>query len=206
MRPAAAVLAVLAALATLPGLPPAARAEPRDFTAGVSLGRAWHEQSYSDEANPTLGLWARVGVGRLLSVQLELQQITSPYGGDKIRSGSALLVLDLVGSGRLVPMLFAGGGLDRATYFGGDIEGHHFEGGVGLEYRSSGGLFIGADLRLGGRSLDNGDIILTGGGAEPLDDAACCGDPGRGGSIALFAPAIAEGEYRAMRVTAGVRF
>src|SRR6187401_2796568 len=53
-------------------------------------------------------------------------------------------------------MLFVGAGLDRATYFGGEFGSHHFKGGIGLEYRASSGLFIGAELRRGGRAARRG--------------------------------------------------
>lgn len=197
MRPAAAAVIAAVAATALPA--PAARAEPRGFTAGVSIGRAWNEQDGGGEEHRTLGLWGRTALGRRLSLQLELQQVKAPYDDAKIRSGTALLVLDLVVGSRLVPMLFAGAGLDRATYYGGAIDGRHFEGGIGLEYRADGGLFVGVDLRRGGRSLDNGDVILDGGPVPAIGGGApCCGD-------ALFAP-VNEGEYRAMRVTLGVRF
>jgi hypothetical protein len=75
------------------------------------------------------------------------------------------------------------------------VDGHHFEGGLGLEYRAQGGLVIGLDVRLGGRSLENSDVVI----ASP-DQSPPIIDDGR------FVYGVAEGEYRAARLTAGVRF
>ena len=90
-------------------------------------------------------------------------------------------------------MILAGVGLDSAsTSWGESTDAHHFEGGYGLEYRADGGLVVGGDARIGGRSIDSqssGTVpVMTG--------------------VALRAPAstLEEGEYRSARVYVGVRF
>ena len=65
------------------------------------------------------------------------------------------------------------------------------EGGFGLEYRAESRLTVGADARLGGRSIDEDATIQL--------DAA--------NSIRFAGPTVMrEGEYRAVRLTLGVRF
>ena len=64
------------------------------------------------------------------------------------------------------------------------------EGGFGLEYRSDGGLVIGGEFRLGGRSIDEQDVYYAN------DDV-----------IALWGPeSLHAGEYRTARVFAAIRF
>lgn len=184
--------AALAAVLLLCALSSIATAESGTVSAGVSLGRSIDEGV--EEPSQTMGLWGRVGLGSRFSGQLELQQLEASYGDDRIRSGTALLVLDVLGGSdrRLMPMIVVGAGLDRATIFGNqEIDGRHYEGGAGLEYRSADGLTLGLDLRLGGRSLDNGDVILA--------------DAARGPAL-LIAPPISEGPYKSLRLTLGLRF
>jgi len=201
VRIAASAAAVIAAGAALPS---AARAEG---VLGVSIGRSEDVQGASGEANHTLGVLGRMSLGGRLSGQLELQQTEAPGDGSRLRSATALLVIDLVQGSRLVPMLVGGAGLDRASFLGGGVtmEGHHFEGGLGLEYRTDGGFFVGADLRLGGRSIENDQVVLDGAGGIP--------PPPPPGSFPppidpkpLVVTGIAEGEYRTLRLTIGARF
>lgn len=176
----------------LVALPSVAAARP--ITAGVALGISHGQDDADDQANSTLGVFARVGLTSRLAAQLEVQRIrmddTYGAGGD-LKTGTALLVVELGRTGRLVPTLAVGVGLDRASddYYGATT-GHHIEGGLGLEYRFDGGLTLGADVRVGGRSVD--DKVYA------YDDKAV---------IALYAPSpLEEGEYRSARVTLGVRF
>ena len=55
--------------------------------------------------------------------------------------------------GQFVPLMMAGIGLDDANANFSDSSGYHIEGGFGLEYRADGGLVIGGDARMGGRSV-----------------------------------------------------
>ena len=156
-------------------------------------------------------------LSRRVSGQVEVVRIQSPPPVDdsQVRSGTVMIVVDVRPGGRLVPVIFAGGGLDRVTFFSGDIamKGRHYEGGVGLEYRADGGLFVGVDVRLGGRSIDNDSLVLDGGvgGGEvppvdvPRPGAAPPGAPPPS-DPPLGIPGIAEGEYTAWRLTVGARF
>ena len=125
--------------------------------------------------------------------------------GVDVRKATALLVVDLGAHGRLVPTLLAGIGMDRAeSTYGGTSEARHIEGGFGLEYRAAGGLTIGADVRMGGRTLHE-----PGYETQPVYD----GGPGYRdcldacGTGLTYAPStLREGEYRTARITVGVRF
>jgi hypothetical protein len=75
------------------------------------------------------------------------------------------------------------------------MRSHHFEGGLGIEYRGYERWVIGADLRLGGRSIENGAIVLTGADGPPPIGASPSSLNG-----------IPEGAYLALRLSAGIRF
>jgi len=186
---------VFAAVLVL-ALPSAAVAGP--ITAGVSLGLA---QSKADaelgtDSQQTVGLFGRLGFSSRISGQLEVSRYQTDDGTNAtIRTGTALLVVDLKDRGPWMPVLVAGIGLDHAVDPSGlssTTRGHHIEGGLGLEYRSAGGFTLGADVRLGGRSID--DQVVA------QDDILCFVAP-------CFGPSpLKEGEYRSARVTLGVRF
>jgi hypothetical protein len=172
------------------------------ITAGVSLGLAQSKSDALDDPNHTIGLFGRLAFTKRLAGQLELARFQSDgYIGGNMRTGTALLVVDLANTRHFVPTLVAGIGFDSedtgcpTCTFQGTQTGHHIEGGFGLEYRSDGGFTLGADVRMGGRSLDSGS------GGEPLMPLA--------GKTIELAPAPArfsEGEYRSARVTLGIRF
>jgi hypothetical protein len=176
--------AALLALALLPAL-----ADARPITAGASIGRIQSEVNADGEASDTYQLFGRIGFTSRLSAQIELQKIEDPYAD--VRSFTGLLVVELAGSqSRLMPLLVAGLGVDSAKTDYSEAHGTHKEGGLGLEYRADGGFTIGADVRLGGRSVDQSDQVV------PLGE----------GMIGLWAPAMAEGEYRSARLYAAIRF
>jgi Outer membrane protein beta-barrel domain len=198
MRIAASVVALLVPI-TLPTL---AAAKP--VTAGVSFG-THHDKVDSDgEGNRSLGLFGRVGLARRLSAQLEIMKIETDeqtWTPTSIRVGTLSLRLDLVDpmKSRLVPTVSFGAGFDRASTDYDTTEGHHFEGGVGLEYRAEGGFNIGIDLRFGGRSVEE-ELDYVNDGTPPPETTGAprplVYDPG----------GLREGEYRAIRVTAGIAF
>lgn len=170
------------------------------LTVGASAGLFHNKQDAQDglDSQQTLGLWGRIGLTRRLSGQLELTRHEAQYGcatctfgtSTDVRVISGVVVIDLADGGRWVPTLLAGFGIDRDD---GSLpsRGTHIEGGFGLEYRAAGGLTIGADARMGGRSLDDEVTIQA----------------GRPGAIEFVGPTtMRAGEYRALRVTAGVRF
>jgi hypothetical protein len=170
-------------------------------TAGINLGLSQSKidgQSGAD-ASHTLGLFGRLRFTPRVAGQLEVSRIqTDQYSGVDIRSATALLVVELGAKGRLVPILVAGLGLDSATNsYGDSTDAHHIEGGLGLEYRAEGGLTIGADARLGGRTLHQQDVAYP---------ATTCLESDRT-RIAYYAPSnLQDGEYRSARITLGIRF
>jgi hypothetical protein len=184
------------ALAGVLVLVPAVAAAQPPITAGVSLGLAQSKADSQQDANQTVGLFGRLGFTKRLAGQLEVARYQADGSTNNMRTGTALLVVDLAENPHFVPTLVAGIGLDRADAgcptctWEGTTTGHHIEGGFGLEYRSDGGLTLGADFRLGGRSIDGQPKAL------PVE-----------GDIIAFAPShLSEGEYRSMRVTLGIRF
>lgn len=181
------------ALACVIALPSLAAANP--ITAGVNVGvtQSKEDGAAGIDASDTIGLFGRLGFSKRVSGQLEVMKIKTEDGsGVSIRSGTMLLVVDLTSSGRLVPTISAGVGMDSATTsYGGSTDAKHIEGGFGLEYRAEGGLTIGIDLRMGGRSIDQNDRV------QPLLE----------GDVAYYMPStLREGEYRSGRVSLGVRF
>jgi hypothetical protein len=194
MRLAAVVLAPLLALPSL--------ADARPVTAGIQAGVHHDKEDGDDEGNRTLGLFGRVGLTKRISGQLEVQRIDTDdqyWEPTTIRTGTVLLVVDLVDKGRLVPTLKVGAGLDRATTEWSTEDGHHYEGGFGLEYRAEGGFTVGIDLRMGGRSVDNDEEAVPVG----IDDQGVPNDV-----APLFADGagLREGEYRSARLWFGIDF
>ena len=184
-------IAVVVAVLTMPAL---AHANP--ITAGLSVG-SHHDKVDSDgEGNRSLGIYGRVGLSARLAGQLEIQKIETDdqtFTPTTIRTATIGLRFDLVdpARSRLVPTLAFGVGLDRATTDFDTQHGTHLEGGLGLEYRAEGGFNVGLDLRLGGRTVDGDEVVI-----QEDAPAAFVFDPG----------GLREGEYRALRVTAGVTF
>ena len=180
----AGTAAALIALVALPSF-----ADARPIIAGASVGRIQSEVNADGEASDTYQLFGRIGFTSRLSAQVELQKIEDPYA--EVRSVTALLVVELAGSqSKLMPLLVAGLGVDTAETDYYEEHGTHKEGGLGLEYRADGGFTVGIDFRLGGRSVDQSDQVT------PLGE----------GMIGLWAPAMAEGEYRSGRLYAAIRF
>jgi hypothetical protein len=179
---------VLAAALVL-GSATVASANPA-ITAGFSMGMAQSKQDSAGDANNTLGLWGRMQFTPRVHGQLELVRISTDTPGANLRTGTLLLVVDLANSGKLMPVLLAGFGLDFSSdEFGYNTTGHHIEGGIGLEYRERNGLTFGIDARLGGRTIGQNDI------AVPVE-----------GAITFVPSRLADGEYRQIRATIGVRF
>ncbi|HVV87938.1 MAG TPA: outer membrane beta-barrel protein [Kofleriaceae bacterium] len=201
----APVLAVV--VASLVSLAPLTASAGREVSVGVSTGWS-HDQEAGDgtDAARTWGLWGRVRLTSRLAAQAELVRHetagacdTCTFGIESdIRTMSGMLVVDLADHGHWMPVLFAGVGLDRDD---GSIptKGHHTEGGFGVEYRGDGGFLFGVDARMGGRSIDSQPGEL-----EPATDVQA-GQAG-GGATFLAAPGLRSGEYRALRLTLGVRF
>ncbi len=196
------------ALALAVTLVPASVAFARPITAGVNLGVDQSKESglAGEDPSSQLGLFGRLGLTPRLSAQLEVSKIKLENSSTEIRQVTGLLVVDLSSNPRWVPVLLVGFGADwaedTAHYDCFDCYGSsssqsatHIEGGFGLEYRAPGGFTIGADVRMGGRSIDNEDV------AVPVDYGV------REPTTALYYPTgMQEGEYRSARLRLGIRF
>lgn len=190
------VIAALSAASALCFAPSVAAAGP--LTAGVNLGLSQSALDGEQGVDPsrTVGLFGRLAFNTRIAGQLEVAQIGAgdEYNPVNIRTATASLVVDLGSKGRLVPTLVAGIGYDWASdQYGYSTEAHHIEGGLGLEYRAEGGLTLGVDVRLGGRSLHDQEAI-----AYPTDV--------RGGVAYILPSQLQEGEYRSAQLKLGVRF
>lgn len=191
------IAAVLAALTALPAL-----AIARPITAGVSIG-SHHDKVDSDgEGNRSLGLFGRVGLTSRLAGQLEVMKIETDdqtWTPTTVRTGTFSLRFDLVDAtkSRFVPTVSLGAGIDRGDTEWDTTKGTHVEGGFGLEYRAAGGFNVGIDLRLGNRAVDREVAIAVDDTPPPSDQPRpLVYDPG----------GLRDGEYRALRVTAGIAF
>lgn len=196
----AALALAVAALAT----PSLAFASPA-ITAGLGLGAIQSKVDADGDHNKTLGLYGRLGFSKRIAGQLEVTKLATGdtnYDNTTIRTATALLVVDLRDHGELMPVLLAGLGIDRASSEYDTTSGSHIEGGLGLEYRARSGLSLGLDFRLGGRSVD--DTVY-----ENLPVEGDVGAPCRVETCVLgtVAPSrLREGEYRALRLSLGIRF
>jgi hypothetical protein len=169
----------------------ASAAAARPITIGAAAGITQAKVDANADPSTALSVFGRLGFNRHASAQLELQRIEDDANNANIRTGTLLVTLDLSDGKHLVPMVLAGAGIDSATSLYESTSGTHFEGGFALEYRADGGLVVGGDLRIGGRSLDQ---------------AAAKTYPVTG--TTYFAPSqpLSDGEYRSARAYVGVRF
>lgn len=186
-------IALAVAVLALPSL-----AAARPITVGAGVGRIQSKVDANGDASDTVQLFGRLGLTQRLAAQLEIQKVDAGSENANLRTFTGVLVVDLGHSGHLYPTIAAGFGIDRASdpygYY--EMHGTHIEGGFGLEYRADGGLVLGAEFRLGGRTIDNQDDV------QPLYNNTASGAP-----IALYAPSTLEsGEYRCGRVFAAIRF
>ena len=165
-------------------------ASARPITVGAAAGITQSKVDASADPNTTINIFGRLGLNPRFALQLELQRIETDQTGTDIRTGTLLAALDLSASKHLVPMILAGVGLDDASSTYEQTSGNHFEGGFALEYRADGGLVVGGDVRIGGRSIDATSK------AVPVS------------GVAYLAPAsnLSDGEYRSARAYVGVRF
>jgi hypothetical protein len=176
-------------------VPSLAAASP-PITAGVSLGVAQTstEADAGVDPNTSLGLFGRIAISQRVAAQLDVGKVSSgPRDTVTTRIATVLLAVDLADRGAVIPVLFGGAGIDRAATADGfeTASGHHFEAGLALEYRSPSGFVIGADARIGQRTLDS---------QMSLDEPVLVSQP--------FIPitVMKNDDYRAVRATFGVRF
>jgi hypothetical protein len=155
---------------------------------GASIGITQDQTNSTQDPNRTYSLFGRIGIIGHLSAELDLAK---PDTNDSTshRMVTGLAVFDL-GDEHWVPQIFAGAGVDYATDdYGNSVLGHHFEGGLGLEYRATGGFTIGTRFHLGGRSIDS------------QDSSGCCVAYVNGQQNILAAT-----QYRTLDMYAGIRF
>lgn len=166
----------------------AAPAAANPVTIGANLGASQAKDTMTD-ASRTLGVFGRLGLADRVAGQLELTQMNGQPGiADDIKIGNALLVFDFA-TGPLVPTIVLGGGLDREHWASSTFA--HAEAGLGLELRTRAGFMVGADVRIGTRTLVSQQVYYADSGANPW----------------LYDPAtLHDGEYRSARVTIGVTF
>jgi hypothetical protein len=193
----------IAAVLLLPAMlvAPSASADSTRLTLGAAAGLSQDKADGGDESAQSLGLWGRLQLTKRIAGQVELAKQETQFGcatctfgtTSTIRTYTGLMVVDLADSGSWMPILLAGIGIDRDS---GSFptSGRHIEGGFGIEYRSTAGLMIGADVRMGGRTIDQQDMILE------TDPALV------GGDAQILRPGLRAGEYRSARITFGVRF
>jgi hypothetical protein len=166
-------------------------AAARPITLGASYGMIQSKVDANADPNTSLTAFGRLGIARHVEAGLELQDIAAGDSSTVIRTFGGLLAVDLASHSHLMPMLLVGVGIDHATTsYGSETDAHHYEAGVGLEYRADGGIVLGGDLRIGGRSIDTDNMVY------PLE------------GVAYRAPAsqLSDGEYRSARLYVGVRF
>ena len=161
----------------------AAPAAANPLEIGASLG-VNEDMSYQASSH-ALGVFGRIGLAPAISGQLELAKLDNDQMGTAVRTGNALIVVDL-GHGSLAPIALAGVGMDTTSDINADRRYAHAELGAGLEYRALGGVTLGADVRIGTRKLvdDRETGLLT--AYEPLT--------------------LSAGDYRSARITLGVTF
>ncbi len=180
-----------------------ARAEAGPLSAGVQLGSTSSraEADAGEDASSAYGVYGRLRISPRLSAQLEVGRIDG--GPDvSIRQVTALVLVDIAHLGaarRLVPTVLLGLGVDHASIpsYGISADAQRVEAGVGLEYRAEDGLTVGLDLRIGERSVEDQATI------QPVYDVG----PGGGGPLdPIGGTPSSNSEFRAARVTVGIRF
>jgi len=160
------------------------------ITVGASLGITQDEVNTGQDPNSSLSVFGRLGLTSRVSAELDITKVGDDNTGTSARAVTGFVVFDLGSNPHWVPQIFAGGGIDREDLVYGESEGHHFEGGLGLEYRATGGFVVGARFHLGGRSIDSQPLV------EPL---ACCDD--------YYSNAkLNASEFRTLDAYAGIRF
>jgi hypothetical protein len=167
---------------------PSVAAADSAWTAGVNLGLAQSEAQSQNDPNTMLALYGRYRFTHRFAAQLEVGTLRGDDNGS-LREMTALAMVDLM-NGRLVPILLAGVGFDwLSTDYGTSKNGQHIEAGIGVEYRVDNGFVVGADVRIGDRSVDT-----------------IYNNPPVAGKL-YFAPLdLNDGQYRSARITLGVHF
>lgn len=161
-------------------VPSLAQATPSMF--GVAFGEL---QLGSEASGANMeGVFGRLGVTHRLAIGAELTRVAEIYTDDGVHALTLIATIDVLDTGRWIPMVLGGAGVDRGDDTG--MVGYHAELGAALEYRGDSGFVFGADLRLGDRAIDPPPAVT-----EPL------------GSQATL---LAGGTYASGRIYAGIHF
>ncbi len=167
-----------------------ATASAGPLTVGVDLGVA--------DDTPVIGVFGRLGASSWIAGQLELAHVVTDDPRVELRVATAAVVVDLGARGPLVPTLIVALGFDTESAL-------RFEGGLGLEYRATSGVTIGADVRLGDRRFPDDAMPLTRGapaaGISYCEWSGECVEP-----TPATEPEPRGGTYRSTRITLAVRF
>ncbi|MEO8844693.1 MAG: outer membrane beta-barrel protein [Kofleriaceae bacterium] len=160
------------------------------ITVGAGGGITQDQVSSGQDPNSSLSLFGRFGLTSRVSAELDITKVGNDSTGTSARTVTGFAVFDLGSNPHWVPQIFAGAGIDREDLSYGESDGHHFEGGLGLEFRATGGFVVGARFHLGGRSIDSQPLVET---------VACCND--------LYSNAkLNASEFRTLDAYAGIRF
>lgn len=193
------------ALAVL--LSPALAAARPLITIGATLGETQSEAEGSANQGPdeAYGAYVRVGLTRRFAAQLELSRIDGDPSYD-VRTATLFGVLDLGKGwasrplhGVVEPILLVGFGeaWGSSASTSTDSYGLDLVAGLGVEYRAVSGLVIGAQARLGERSMQTRaefNPVATG-------TPACCVT-----SIDVADEGLWNGQFRSLLVTGGFAF
>src|SRR6185503_1028245 len=114
-------IAIALTVLAIPTLSFDAGANPVTVGASVGLSETKIDSDNGADATQTLGLFGRLGFSKRVAGQLEVMRYKSESGCDtckfgtttEIRTGTALLIVDLIDNPRWVPTLAAGLGIDR---------------------------------------------------------------------------------------------
>jgi hypothetical protein len=127
---------------------------------GVGVGSTQDRFRTTADPHDTASAFGRVALSPRVSGQLELTRWRSDGGNTTASSATGVLIFDLTTGQALVPTLLVGAGFDESDNKFGKSTARHGEAGVGLEYRATGGLVIGADVRFGRRKVE-GEVRHT---------------------------------------------
>jgi hypothetical protein len=181
-------IAAVAAAALVPAI---AMATPN--TVGVGIGVSGGLGSDTSNTTDTLDLFGRIGLARRIGLQAEIARYEADATMDSnTRTFTLAVTYDLADTGHWIPMVLGGAGFDWGDTDFTSENGHHVEAGFALEYRSDDGLTLGADLRVGTRSITVPEVLENG---PPIDGPAF----GTGTTLAA-------GTYGRARVYAAIHF
>jgi hypothetical protein len=167
-------------------VPTIAMATPN--TVGVGIGVSGGLGSDTSNTTDTLDLFGRIGMGRRFALQAEIARYEADATMDSnTRTFTVAVTYDLADTGHWIPMILGGAGFDWGNTAFSAENGHHVEGGFALEYRGDDGLTLGADLRVGTRSITVPEVLENGPLIVPDDWGSTTLAPGTYGRARIYA-------------------